>query len=147
MTLLLVIGGVASSITEATAPPPPSPPERAGLPPNGLPVSCPESEEDSGYFNSFGDDTTSTLQISSIGWRYVYNSSGSGAFNMQILDENGNALPSSSVSGTAGDAGRSSWFEAGGTFAVEVHADETVGHTVLICEETDPSGRNKGTIN
>ena len=65
---------------------------------------------------------------------------------MHTLNENGNALPSSSVSGTAGDAGRSSWFEAGGTFAVEVHADETVEHTVLIYEEADPSGRNKGTI-
>lgn len=145
-SLLLVIGGVALSITEAP-PPSPSPPERAGLPPNGLPVSCPEGEEDRGYFNGFGDDTTPTLQMSSAGWRYVYNSSGAGAFDMQILDENGNALPSSSESGVAGDKGRSSWLEAGGTFSVNVNAEETVGHTVLICENTDPSGRNKGTIN
>ena len=38
-----------------------SPPARAGLPPNGLPVSCPGGEEDRGYFNSFGDDTTPDL--------------------------------------------------------------------------------------
>lgn len=67
MALLLVIGGVALSITDATAAPPPSPPERAGLPPNGLPVSCPEGEEDRGHFNSFGDDITPNLQMSSTG--------------------------------------------------------------------------------
>lgn len=65
---------------------------------------------------------------------------------MEVLDEDGEALPSSSVSGVAGDEGRSSWLEAEGTFSVKVNADETVGHTVLICEKTDVRGRNKGMI-
>ena len=148
MILLLVIGGVALSIMEVTAlPPPPSSPERAGLPPNGLPISCPEGEEERGQFNSFGDDVTPSPQMSSTGWRYVYNSSGSGAFDMEVMDEDGSALPSSSVSGVAGDKGHSSWLEAEGTFSVKVNADEVTGYTVLICEKTDPSGRNKGTIN
>ncbi len=124
-----------------------SPPAQAGLPPNGLPISCPEGEEERGQFNSFGDDITPSLQMSSTGWRYVYNSSGSGAFDMEVMDEEGSALPSSSVSGVAGDKGHSSWLEAQGTFSVKVNADEVTGYTVLICEKIYPSGRNKGTIN
>jgi hypothetical protein len=51
--LLVVVAGIAFRAKDAAVPPPPE--ERAGLPPNGLPVSCPEGEEDTGYFNGVGD--------------------------------------------------------------------------------------------
>ncbi len=80
------------------------------------------------------------------GWRYVYASTGSGALEIQALDEAGNTVPFSTVSGVAGDEGPSPRIEAQGTFSLKIDADEEVGHTVKACDETDPSGRNKGTI-
>lgn len=144
MILLLVVGGITLSVMKATAAP--SPPERAGLPPNGLPVSCPEDYEDVGIFNGVGEETLPEFEIIGDGWVYAYNSSGSGALSMSALDEAGNTMTSSTVSGVAGDSGRSPRIETQGNLSIEIDAGEEVGHTVKVCDETDPSGKNKGTI-
>ncbi len=142
--LLLAVGGLALSVAKMMAPP--SPPERAGLPPNGLPVSCSEGEEDIGIFNGVGDDITPPAEMVGAGWRYVYASTGSGAFSVEALDEDGDTVPSSTVSGVAGDEGRSPRIESQGTFSLKIDADEEVGHTILLCDETHPSGRNRGDL-
>lgn len=59
--LVVVVGGIAFRAVDAAAPPPPE--ERAGLPPNGLPVSCPEGEEDIGFFNGVGDRITPEFEM------------------------------------------------------------------------------------
>ena len=125
---------------------PPSPPERAGLPPNGLPVSCSESEEDIGIFNGIRSETLPEFEMIGAGWRYVYASTGSGSFSVEALDEDGNTVSSSTVSGTAGDEGSSLRIETQGVFSLKIDADDEVGHTVKACDETDPSGRNKGSL-
>lgn len=145
MVLLMVVGGITLGLMKATAAP--SPPERAGLPPNGLPVSCPEGYEDVGIFNGVGEENLPEFEIIGDGWVYAYNSSGSGALSMYALDEARNTVASSTVSGVAGDSGRSPRLETQGTLSIGIDAGEEVGHTVKVCDETDPSGRNKGTIN
>lgn len=142
--LLMVAGGIGLSVMKATAPP--SPPEKAGLPPNGLPISCSEGEEDIGIFNGVGSETLPEVELIGAGWHYVYNSSGSGVFSIEALDENGDTVPSSAVSDEAGGEGRSPRIEAQGAFNLKIEADQEVGHTVKVCDETHPSGRNKGTI-
>ncbi len=131
--LLVVVGGIVFRAKDAAAPPLPE--ERAGLPPNGLHVSCPQGEEDIGYFNGVGDDTTPALKMTEDGWRYVYASSGSGAFSIEAVDEKGNRVPSSAASGVAGDEGRSPLLGARGTFRLKIDADEVVGHTLHVCVE------------
>lgn len=131
--LLVVVGGIAFRAKDAAAPPPPE--ERAGLPPNGLPVSCPEGEEDIGYFNGVGDDTTPALRMAGDEWRYVYASTGSGSFSIKVVDEEGNTVPASTVSGVAGGGGRSPLLEGQGTFRLRIEADEVVGHTLHVCIE------------
>ncbi len=126
---------------------PPSPPERAGLPPNGLPVSCSEGEEEIGEFNGVGSETIPSFEMIGDGWAYVYNSSGSETFSIEALDEDGDTVPSSTVSDIAGGEGRSSQLETQGILNIKIDADEEVGHSILVCDETDLSGRNKGTIN
>lgn len=142
--LLVVAGGIGLSVMKATAAP--SPPEKAGLPPNGLPVSCSEGEEDTGIFNGVGSETIPEFETIGAGWRYVYSSSGSGALSIEALDENGYTVPSSAVSDEAGGEGRSPRIESQGTFSLEIQADEEVGHTVKVCNETHPSGRNRGSV-
>lgn len=137
--LLVVIGGLAFRAKDAAAPPMPE--ERAGLPPNGLPVSCPKGTSEIGMYNGVGDGTTPEFGMREEGWRYAYASSGSGAFNIEVLDEDGNTVPSSTVSGTAGGEGHSPRLEARGTFSFKIEADEFVGHTVLACEETNGGNR------
>lgn len=131
--LLVVVAGIAFRARDAAAPP--APEERAGLPPNGLPVSCPEGEEDTGYFNGVGDDTTPALEMTGDEWRYAYASTGSGSFSIEVVDEDGNTLPSSTASGVAGDEGRSPLLEGNGTFRLKIDADEVVGHTLHVCVE------------
>ena len=137
--LLVVVGGIAFRAKEAAAPPPPE--ERAGLPPNGLPVSCPEGEEDIGYFNGVGDDTTPALKMAGDKWRYGYASTGSGSFSIAVVDEEGSTVPSSTASGVAGDEGRSPLLEGHGTFRLKIDADEVVGHTLHVCVERNQPTR------
>jgi hypothetical protein len=140
--LLVVIGGIAFRAKDAAAPPMPE--ERAGLPPNGLPVSCPKGTAEIGMFNGVGDRTTPEFGMNGEGWRYAYASTGSGAFTIEVLDEDGNTVPSSTVSGTAGGEGHSSRLEAPGTFSFKIEADELVGNTVLACDEiVDPNSENR----
>ena len=46
-----------------------------------------------------------------------------------------------------GNEGRGPRIEAQGTFSLQVDADEEVGHMIKICDETHPSGRNRGKLN
>jgi hypothetical protein len=140
--LLVVVGGIAFRAKDAAAPPPPE--ERAGLPPNGLPVSCPEGEGDIGYFNGVGDDTTPALKMTGDEWRYVYASSGSGSFSIEVVDAEGNIVPSSTASGVAGDEGHSSLLEVQGTFRLKIDADEVVGHTLHVCVARNQNNRRPG---
>jgi hypothetical protein len=165
--LLVVVGGIAFRAVDAAAPPPPE--ERVGMPPNGLPTSCSGGQEsagasnsvsprardrgsavvlgnrDVGVFNGVGDSTIPELEMLRGGWYYVYASTGSGTFKIEVLDEEGNTVPSSTVSGVAGDEGRSTRLEAKGTFRIKVDADGLVGHTVRVCYEGDPYGGNRGS--
>ena len=88
-----------------------------------------------GYFNGVGDNTTPALKMTGDEWRYVYTSRGSGSFRIEVVDEKGNTVPSSSASGVAGDEGRSPLLEARGTFRIKIDADEVVGHTLHVCIE------------
>lgn len=140
--LIVVVGGIAFRAKDAAAPPPPE--ERAGLPPNGLPVSCPEVEEDIGYFNGVGDDTTPALKMTGDEWRYVYASTGSGSFSIEVVDADGNTVPSSTASGVAGDEGHSSLLEVQGAFRLKIDADDVVGHTLHVCVARNENNRRPG---
>ena len=140
--LLVVVGGITFRAKDAAVPPPPE--ERAGLPPNGLPVSCPEGEEDIGYFNGVGDDTTPALKMAGDEWRYVYASTGSGPFSIEVVDAEGNTVPSSTASGVAGDEGRSSMLGGHGTFRLKIDAGEVVGHTLHVCVARNQYSRRPG---
>ena len=55
-------------------------------------------------------------------------------------------MPSSTVSDVAGGEGHSPRPEAQGIFSLKINADDGVGYAVRACDETDPSGRNRGVL-
>ena len=91
MILVVMVWGIAFRAKDAAAPP--SPEKRAGLPPNGLRVSCAECTGAIGIFNGVADETTPRLGVTGEEWRYVYASTGSGSFSIEVLDEEGNQCP------------------------------------------------------
>ncbi len=167
VVLLASIGGISFRAADDAVPPPPE--VRAGLPPNGLPVSCSTGEdrgapdgaapdardpgegvvlgtEDVGVFNGVGDGTSPSFETYGEGWRYAFASTGTGSFTIEALDEDGNPVPSSTITGAAGEGGESPLLADSGTYRIKIRADEEVGHTVRVCIK-NPYVRNVGPPN
>jgi len=143
--LLLVVAAIMGYVTLPT-----TPPEVPALgPPNTPPLSCPDYlEEEIAAFDGTGNHwVTPSFEITGDQWGYQVNSVGFGSLNITVLDEDGNAVAGADELGVPGGSPGSSTgmaeFAFGGTFALEIDADEDMSYEILLCEEANPSGRNK----
>lgn len=111
------------------------PPEAQTLgPPNQPPLSCPEDKKEIAFFDGSGDQTTPRFETASM-WSYEYASVGYGNIKIAVLDEDGQAAyGEGDGSFQAGGVG-SAQFASGGTFRLEIEADDDVRYEILICDE------------
>jgi hypothetical protein len=99
------------------------------------PLSCPEYLGDEvASFEGSGDRLGPGFEVEPR-WGYEYDSWGYGALRMTVVDERGKAsygeedAPPSPVGSTGGGE-----YDAGGTYRLEVDADDEANYEVLVCD-------------
>ncbi len=105
------------------------------------PLSCPQYLGDEvASFGGSGDRVSPEFEVE-LGWGYEYNSWGYGTLRMTVVDEGGQALydeedaPPSPVGSTGGGE-----YASGGTYRLEIDADEEANYEVLVCDGATRGG-------
>jgi len=105
------------------------------------PLSCPEYlGEEVASFGGSGDRVSREFEVEA-GWGYEYNSWGYGALRMAVVDEGSQALydeedvPPSPVGSTGGGE-----YASGGTYRLEIDADDKANYEVLVCDGVTRGG-------
>ena len=119
------------------------PPQARAIPPPALP-SCPEYlDEKIATFEGSGNLTTRNFEVSGY-WGYEYASTGYGNIGLTVVDGHGDEL-----FGTEGEfflAGNSAGggeYAAGGTFRLQIDADDDAKYAVVVCDGAGLNGRNR----
>jgi hypothetical protein len=142
---ILLLGLAAAFVSYGVTPPPPEA-EAADLSANP-PNSCAPGEEELRTFRGPGDQTTPAFEVGP-NWSYSYSSAGPGNFGVGVISEEpvpsylpedlppeelppfSTPAPERLPAGSVGGAGVAS----GGTYRLEIKADEGVEYEVLLCD-------------
>jgi hypothetical protein len=119
---------------------PPVPPEDRAI---ASPVrpSCPEYlDEEVATFEGGGARTTPAFEVSGY-WGLEHASTGYGTIAFTVLDEDGDAPYGTEGPLAAGDSVGGGEYASGGTFRLEIEADDDARYAVVVC---DGAGPNRG---
>jgi len=136
---------VAAAATADYAAMPPMPPEPETLSLSDEP-SCPEYlDEVVAAFRGMGDRMTPPFEVSGY-WGYEYASTGYGTIKMTLLDEDGNAVYGGDEPAIpAGDSVGGGEYASGGSFRLDIEADDDAKYAVVVCDGAGPGAAKGGS--